>query len=175
MSLPHMIEARTRTNQPVLDDPLAVIRRELKAKGLAERVQPGQTIAVTAGSRGIANMPLIVRILADWVKSKGATPVVIPAMGSHGGATAEGQLEMLMGMGFTPEVTGCEIVSSLDVTELGQLQTGPVSHHRDRRVVGELLVVEREREPQEQRDRDDVHQNEEEYASGPVHAGLNAR
>ncbi len=121
IALPRFARVAQHLPAPTLDDIPARINEQLAGPEFSDTVQPGQRIGITAGSRGIANMPLIVRILADWVKSKGATPVVIPAMGSHGGATAEGQLEMLMGMGFTPEVTGCEIVSSLDVTELGQV------------------------------------------------------
>ncbi|MGB3954846.1 MAG: DUF2088 domain-containing protein [Brooklawnia sp.] len=106
---------------PRLEDIPGRMQEQLTRPEFADTVKPGQRIGITVGSRGIANMPQMVRILGDWVKSKGATPVVIPAMGSHGGATAEGQHEMLLGMGFTPDVTGCEIVSSLDVTELGEV------------------------------------------------------
>ncbi len=88
-------------------------------------------------------MPLIVRTIGDWVKSKGATPVVIPAMGSHGGATAEGQYEMLMGMGFTPDVTGCEIVSSLDVTELGEVDGLKVLYSTDALNCDGLILTNR--------------------------------
>ncbi len=106
---------------PRLEEIPGRMQEQLARPEFADTVKSGQRIGITVGSRGIANMPQMVRILGDWVKSKDATPVVIPAMGSHGGATAEGQREMLLGMGFTPDVTGCEIVSSLDVTELGEV------------------------------------------------------
>ncbi|GAA2178342.1 lactate racemase domain-containing protein [Brooklawnia cerclae] len=116
---------------PTLDDVPGRITGQLAAPEYHGLVASGQRIGITAGSRGIANMPLIVRTLADWVKQQGATPVVIPAMGSHGGATAEGQRDMLLGMGFTPDVTGCEIVSSLDVTKLGEVDGLDVLYSTD--------------------------------------------
>ena len=88
------------------------------------KLKPGMNIAITAGSRGIANVAIITRAIADFVKSRGATPFIVPAMGSHGGATAEGQLEILASFGITPEAMGCEIRSSMEVVELGQSDTG---------------------------------------------------
>ena len=91
---------------------------------LAHKVNPGMNIAITAGSRGIANVATITRSIADWVKSRGATPFIVPAMGSHGGATAEGQLEVLAGYGITEATMGCEIRSCMDTVELGTSDTG---------------------------------------------------
>lgn len=119
IELPDFVPVHQDFEAPHLTDIAGRIGEQLAAGEFAETVQPGQRIGITVGSRGIANMPQIVRVLADWVKSRAATPVVIPAMGSHGGATAAGQREMLTGMGFTPETTGCEIVSGMAVTELG--------------------------------------------------------
>lgn len=131
VALPRFAKVHQDLPAPVLEDIAGRINAQLAAPEFQDTVQPGQRIGITVGSRGIANMPLIVRILGDWVKSKGATPVVIPSMGSHGGATAEGQYEMLIGMGFTPEVTGCEIISSLDVTELGEVDGLKVLYSTD--------------------------------------------
>ncbi|MBQ1492571.1 MAG: hypothetical protein IIZ39_11490, partial [Blautia sp.] len=80
---------------------------------VAERVKPGMQIAITAGSRGIRNVDEITRCVVEFVKSRGATPFIVPAMGSHGGATAEGQRELLAGYGITEEAMGCEIRSSM--------------------------------------------------------------
>ena len=88
------------------------------------KFRPGMNIAITAGSRGIANVAIITRSIADYVKSRGAAPFIVPAMGSHGGATAQGQLEVLAGYGITPESMGCEIHSSMDTVELGLSSTG---------------------------------------------------
>lgn len=121
IALPRFARVHQDLPAPRLDDVAGRINEQLAEPEFADTVKPGQRIGITVGSRGIANMPLIVRTLADWVKSKGASAVIIPAMGSHGGATADGQRQMLLGMGFTPETTGCEIISSLDVTELGEV------------------------------------------------------
>lgn len=67
----------------------------------AEKIRPGMSIAVTAGSRGIRNVDIITKAVVDFVKQKGASPFIVPAMGSHGGATAEGQVEILESFGIT--------------------------------------------------------------------------
>lgn len=72
-------------------------------------------IAITAGSRGIANVALVTKTIADYVKSRGAEPFVVPAMGSHGGATAEGQKDVLESYGITESYLGCPILSSMEV------------------------------------------------------------
>ena len=82
------------------------------------------SIAVTAGSRGIRNVDIITKAVVDEVKARGAQPFIVPAMGSHGGATAEGQLAMLAGYGITPETMGCPIRSSMEVVELGYSERG---------------------------------------------------
>ncbi|MBQ3458234.1 MAG: DUF2088 domain-containing protein [Synergistaceae bacterium] len=97
---------------------------ELSGEPFASKLKPGMNIAITAGSRGVANVAIITKAIADFVKSRGATPFIVPAMGSHGGATAEGQLEVLAGYGITPESMGCEIRSSMKVVHLGVSDTG---------------------------------------------------
>lgn len=81
-------------------------------------------IAITAGSRGVANVAIITKSIVDFVTSKGANPFVVPAMGSHGGATAEGQLELLAGYGLTEEYLGCPIKSSMEVKMIGHTEDG---------------------------------------------------
>jgi hypothetical protein len=82
-------------------------------------IKPGARIALTAGSRGIAHIDQILRYLVQAVKQKGGHPFLIPSMGSHGGGTAEGQVEVLKSLGVTEESTGAPIVSSMDVAEIG--------------------------------------------------------
>ncbi|MBR1672050.1 MAG: DUF2088 domain-containing protein [Fretibacterium sp.] len=94
----------------------------------AERVKPGMRIAITAGSRGIANNDVTTKAIADWVKSRGAKPFIVPAMGSHGGATAEGQAQILAGYGITEERMGCPIVSSMETVKIGRTEE---EHPRD--------------------------------------------
>ena len=89
-----------------------------------DRVKPGMRIAITAGSRGIANVALTTKCIADFCKGQGAEPFIVPAMGSHGGATAEGQKEILNGYGITEEYCGCQILSSMEVKCIGKNAEG---------------------------------------------------
>ena len=97
---------------------------EIDRSGLGERILPGKQIAITAGSRGIRNVDEITRSVVEYVRSRGATPFIVPAMGSHGGATAEGQRQMLAGYGITEESMGCEIRSSMETVLLGYSELG---------------------------------------------------
>ena len=81
----------------------AAVAGELSREPFRSKIRPGMSIAITAGSRGIANVDLITRSIVDFVKARGAVPFIVPAMGSHGGATAEGQLEVLASYGITDE------------------------------------------------------------------------
>ncbi|HPJ25281.1 MAG TPA: hypothetical protein PLW97_05215 [Synergistaceae bacterium] len=80
---------------------------------------PGARIAVTAGSRGISDIPLIHRTVVSWLRSAGAVPFLVPGMGSHGGGTAEGQLEVLKHLGITEESVGAPLLSSMDTVKAG--------------------------------------------------------
>ena len=107
-----------------LTDVAGSLRKELNKKLISERVRPGMRIAVTVGSRGLADLPILVQEIVSELKRLGAKPFVIPAMGSHGGATAEGQEDVLANLGVTPESAGCPIVSSMEVVEIGRLANG---------------------------------------------------
>ncbi len=91
---------------------------------LQPRLKPGDTVAVGAGSRGISNIAVIIRAVCDTLRSFGAAPFIIPAMGSHGGATAEGQRHILAEYGITEETMGVPIKASMEVIELGQTPSG---------------------------------------------------
>ena len=101
-----------------------VVESQIAQPLFSEKIKPGMSIAITAGSRGIANVDIITKAIVDAVKRRGANPFIVPAMGSHGGATAQGQLEVLAGYGITPETMGCPIRSSMEVVELGTSDTG---------------------------------------------------
>ena len=124
MQLPKMAKAEQLFNQPEITDIAAKIREELEKKKLKTRVKKGQRIAVTAGSRGIANIPLILKTVVAELKATGAKPFIIPAMGSHGGATPEGQIEVLHSLGVTEESVGAPIESSMEVRVIGALPDG---------------------------------------------------
>ena len=101
-----------------------VVREQLSRPEISSRIQPGMNIAITAGSRGIANVNVITRAIVDYVKEKGAHPFIVPAMGSHGGAKAESQKELLAGYGITEEAMGCPIRSSMETVLLGYSEYG---------------------------------------------------
>jgi len=102
----------------------SVVWQQIGQEQFASLIKPGMSIAITAGSRGIRNVDIITKSIVDFVKSRGAEPFIVPAMGSHGGATAEGQLEVLAGYNITPESMGCPIKSSMEVVELGYSERG---------------------------------------------------
>jgi hypothetical protein len=143
MSFPRMVEARQRIDQPRLDDYVTEIRRQLNSKGLAKKISKGQRIAITAGSRGIANIPEILRTVVEEVKAAGGVPFLIPAMGSHGGATAHGQVETLRSLGVTEESVCAPIVSSMEVDKIGEIKGTPVYVDRNALRADGIIVVGR--------------------------------
>ena len=124
--IPPMFLAEQSFPRPVIkpEDIPGVVEQQLSREPFRSKLRPGMQVAITAGSRGIANVALITRSIVDFVRACGATPFIVPAMGSHGGATAQGQLDILSGYGITPETMGCEIRSSMEVVELGVSDTG---------------------------------------------------
>ena len=99
--IPKMVKVRQnfdKTCIPESDIP-GIITRELDRPEIGGKIQPGQKIAITCGSRGINHNAVMARAIVDFVKSKGAEPYIVAAMGSHGGATAEGQLQILRDYG----------------------------------------------------------------------------
>jgi hypothetical protein len=121
MKLPKMARAKQIFHQPEVADVPAKIKDELEKKNLKGRVKRGQRIAVTAGSRGIANIPLILETIVAELKALGAEPFIITAMGSHGGATPEGQIEVLRTLGISEESVGAPIEASMEVEVIGAL------------------------------------------------------
>ena len=126
IEIPKMFRARQTFPRETIspEDIPGVVEAQIAQPLFSEKIKPGMSIAITAGSRGIANVDIITKAVVDAVKRRGANPFIVPAMGSHGGATAEGQLEILAGYGITPETMGCPIRSSMEVVELGTSDTG---------------------------------------------------
>ena len=102
----------------------AIVHKEMSRPVFAKGINRGDTVAITCGSRGVANIAVITKAIVDFVKSRGALPFVFPAMGSHGGATAEGQLAILTGCGVTEEFLGCEIRAAMDAEQIGVSSEG---------------------------------------------------
>ena len=122
VKLPQMYKIRQSFDSgciPVKKIPEAVFT-ELSRAELGDPVRRGKRIAITCGSRGIANIAVITKAIADFVKSKGAFPFVVPAMGSHGGATAEGQKALIAGYGVTEDFIGCPVLSSMETVIAGR-------------------------------------------------------
>ena len=121
--LPEVFPIRqTFSEDGIRDIPAAVIAT-LERSGLAGTLRGGE-IAIGVGSRGVANIPAVTRTVVSWFREKGVTPFIVPCMGSHGGATAEGQIKVLADLGVTEESAGCPIRSSMDVVHLGELDNG---------------------------------------------------
>lgn len=126
IAIPKMFHAKQTFPREVItpEQIPAVVNQQMGQEQFASLIKPGMNIAITAGSRGIRNVDIITKAVVDFVKSRGANPFIVPAMGSHGGATAEGQLEVLASYNITPETMGCPIKSSMEVVELGVSERG---------------------------------------------------
>lgn len=142
--IPRVFRVAQAFERPRITDVEAELTLRLKERDFLALVSQGQRIAITVGSRGISNQPKIVRRLVSLLKERGASPFVIPAMGSHGGATDSGQREMLIGMGFREEEMGCPIVSSMKTVQIGTSANGlPVHIDRNASEADGIIVLNR--------------------------------
>ena len=112
--VPNFYRVENTRSAPKLEDVAAETRRVMQESGTLEQLKPGQSVCIAAGSREIANIALIVRTVCEVVREHGAEPFIIPAMGSHAGAQAEGQKKILADFGITEEYTGAPIRSSME-------------------------------------------------------------
>jgi hypothetical protein len=128
---PLMFRVRQQFAGPRLDDVPAEVHRQLATLQLQRRIQPGQSVAVTAGSRGIQNIHLVIKAIVEHLQSIGAKPFIVPAMGSHGGGTAEGQRAIVEGYGMTEEFLGCPIRATMETVIVTQTAEG-IPVHFDR-------------------------------------------
>lgn len=142
--MPKMVKIRQIFERPRIDDVEKACVEKLQNSGLIERIKPGQSVAVAVGSRGIKNIALIVRTVINEIKKKGASPFIVPAMGSHGGATAEGQKAVLEGLGVTEEYVGAPIKSSMEVVQLGKTDDGlPVYFDKIASSADAIVIINR--------------------------------
>ncbi|MHA1486820.1 MAG: lactate racemase domain-containing protein [Promethearchaeota archaeon] len=127
---------------PSIVDLEGELRVKLDEFGLKNSIKPNNTVAITAGSRGINHIDTILKTLVDYLKELKATPFIIPAMGSHGGGTAEGQLQILTDYGITEKAIGCPIKASMDVVEIGESEFGtPVYLDKYASLADKIIVV----------------------------------
>ena len=124
IELPRMVPVRQLFPHNELVCPEKELRNTLSQASICKSIQPGQSICITCGSRGIANHAAFVREIVSFVRERGAQPFLIPAMGSHGGATARGQLDILKSFGITESTCGCPIYSGMETVKIGKTEQG---------------------------------------------------
>jgi hypothetical protein len=122
--IPPVHQVRQRFPRPLIEDLDGAVAAEFARAEVRERIKPGARVCVAVGSRGISHLSQIVRAVLREVKALGAEPFIIPAMGSHGGATPEGQRRVLADYGITEETMGVPIVSSLETRQIGTAEDG---------------------------------------------------
>ncbi len=144
MSFPKMALFRQTFAANTVDDIETAVVTQLRACEMASRIRPGQRIAVTGGSRGIANISTITRLVVDAIRAAGGVPFIMPAMGSHGGATAAGQKEVLASYGLGEDDMGCPVEATMEVVELGHLEDGtPILVNRLAHDADGIVVINR--------------------------------
>lgn len=141
---PKMYRVRQHLNSEKIDDIKAAVWNELDSIGIRRKIQKGSEIAVCAGSRGINNIDKIVKAAVDYVYDCEATPFIVPAMGSHGGATAQGQKDVLHKYGIDEDTMGCEVRSDMEPVLLGSTENGaPVYFDKNAYNADGIIVVNR--------------------------------
>jgi hypothetical protein len=126
--IPGFLKAVQTLPDEQIPDIGAAVFDTLDARGARGRIRAGSSVCIPVGSREIAHFPVIVKAVADYVLSCGAQPFIIPAMGSHGGATAEGQAEILRSYGITRDAVGAPVLSSMNTVEIGRTASGLPVH-----------------------------------------------
>lgn len=121
---PKMVKVRQRFNTPEITDINKIVKTQIMQPKFSKCIRKGSRIAILVGSRGIGRIDEIVPAVIENIRELGAEPFIVPAMGSHGGATAEGQKEILKSLGITEESAGASIISSMETVELGVSSVG---------------------------------------------------
>lgn len=143
-SLPSFFAVTQDFPRKVVEDVEAVIANTFRDTQSLEKIEKGQQVAIAVGSRGINQLSRIVLAVVNEIKDLGAVPVIVPAMGSHGGATAEGQRAVLEGFGITESAMGCSIAASMDTILLGHTPAGlPIYFDRVASASDHIVVVNR--------------------------------
>ncbi|MBI4536847.1 MAG: DUF2088 domain-containing protein [candidate division NC10 bacterium] len=143
MVFPRMVRIKQRLEGPMLHDVARSVCESVRGLGLQGKVAPGQSVAITAGSRGVANIAKITRAVVDELKAMGLQPFIVPTMGSHGEATAEGQLKIIQHYGITEASMGCPIKSSMAVVEIGKVKGTTVFCDKNAWEADHIVVIGR--------------------------------
>jgi hypothetical protein len=142
--IPQVVKIRQKFDGTKLDNLAEVLELELQKPGTIDRIKPGQQVAVAVGSRGVANIDLFTKITIEAIKKAGGHPFIVPCMGSHGGATAEGQKDVLHHLGVTEELMGAPIRSSMEVVKIDELPNGlPVYVDKIASTADAIVVINR--------------------------------
>ena len=127
---------------PSISDLEGELRGKLNEFGLKNSIKPNETVAITAGSRGITHLNIVLKTLVEYLKELKASPFIIPAMGSHGGGTVKGQLKILEDYGITEEAMGCPIKASMEVVEIGKSEfRTPVYLDKHASLADKIIIV----------------------------------
>ena len=124
MAPPRMLRVKQKFEAPTLEDIPAAVRAEVQSLALDSKVTAGESVAISVGSRGIANIALIIKSLVEELRVLGLEPFLVPAMGSHGGGVAEAQQAIIEGYGVTEEYTGAPIKASMETVQVGETEDG---------------------------------------------------
>jgi hypothetical protein len=142
--IPKMVRIRQKFDDTKIENPGEVLRAELQKPGTVDRIKPGQQVAIAVGSRGVRNIALFTKLTVEAIQAAGAHPYIVPSMGSHGGATAEGQAEVLHHLGISEETMGCPIRSSMEVVKIAELENGlPVYVDQIASTADAIVVINR--------------------------------
>ncbi|PRS36410.1 hypothetical protein C6W19_14425 [Bacillus sp. RJGP41] len=124
IQLPKMVQVRQNFRTTQIADVAGEVKKAIKEAGVLSRINEEDRVAIAVGSRGVADLPTLVRETVAAVKEAGGNPFIVPAMGSHGGATAEGQIDVLLQLGISEEAVRAPIRSSMEVIKLDELPNG---------------------------------------------------
>lgn len=125
---PALVHVRQKFSSEKIPDVRQHLIEKLGGAGLRKNIPAGARIAITAGSRGFGGFIQVLQGLTEFVRNAGAEPIIIPAMGSHGGSTAEGQTELLKALGVTDTTAGAKICSTMETISLGTASSGAIAH-----------------------------------------------
>ncbi len=146
IELPKMVKIKQRFNKDHIpkEQIHSIVFEQLNRDEIKSQIQPNMNIAITCGSRGVANINIIMKAIVDFVIENKGNPFIVPAMGSHGGANADGQKQILFDYGVTEEFVGCPIISSMDTKQIGITEQGhPIYVDRNAAEADAIIVCGR--------------------------------
>jgi hypothetical protein len=144
IQIPKMVKVKQTFPRPRVENVELELTSKLEAKNVGTLVKPGQRVAIAVGSRGITDLPLMVKTIVSEIKKADGVPFIIPAMGSHGGATAQGQKDMLIRMGIKEEYVGAPIHATMETVEIGESEYGlPVRIDKYASEADAIVVINR--------------------------------